>query len=116
VGGALRETTRRRLLRLEITTMVVAAVVPALLWNRNATATLGAFQWDVGYFAGLLPMILMALGLVCYLPVVRYRARPADHRFYEAEPHAWQGWAVVLYVLGFCLATQTAQLAHGAHP
>ena len=93
----------------------MAAVVPALLWHRHALDTLGQFQWDVGYLAGLMPLLLMVLGIACYVPVVRHRARPADQRFYQGEPHAWQGWAVVLYVLGFCLATQTAQLAHAVH-
>ena len=95
--------------------MVVAVVVPIVLWHRHAADTLGEFQWDLGYFAGLMPLVLMALGLACYVPVVRHRARPAGQRFYQAEPHAWQGWAVVLYLLGFCLATQTAQLAHVVH-
>jgi hypothetical protein len=112
----MRSTTQARLLRLEVATMVVAAVLPLVLWYRNAVATLGEFEWSVGYMAGLMPLLLMALGLACYVPVVRYRARPADHRFYQSQPHAWQGWAVVLYLLGFCLATQTAQMAHGFQP
>ena len=95
--------------------MVVAAAVPAVLWSDHARDTLHEFQWKLGYFAGLMPLVLMGLGIVCYLPVVRHRARRADQRFYQGEPHAWQGWAVVLYILGFCLATQTAQLAHSVH-
>ena len=94
--------------------MVVAAVVPVVLWSRHALDTLGQFAWSVGYLAGLAPLLLMALGLACYVPVVRHRARPGNQRFYEHEPNAWQGWAVVLYLLGFCLATQTAQLANGS--
>jgi hypothetical protein len=108
-----RAARQARMLRLELTTLVVAAVVPILLWHDNVLATLSAFRWELAWFTGLFPVALMVIGVLCYVPVVRYRARPADPRFYEPEPHAWQAWAVVLYTLGFCLSTQTAQLAHG---
>ena len=44
--------------------------------------------------------------------------RPADwrdreRRFYGRAMGAWYGWGVTLYLLGFALATQVAQIADG---
>ena len=115
-SSADRRARQLRLLRLELATLVVAAAVPIVLWHDIVLATLGVFRWQIGWFAGLIPSVLMALGLACHIPMVLHLARPADARFYRPAPHAWMAWAVCLYVLGFCLATQTAQLAYVGGP
>jgi hypothetical protein len=37
--------------------------------------------------------------------------RDPDRRFARRGTNAWAGWGVTLYLLGFALATQVAQIA-----
>ena len=53
----------------------------------------------------------MALGLLCFVPVAVEGWRDRDRRFYRAGTGAWFGWGVTLYLLGFGLASQVAQIA-----
>ena len=39
--------------------------------------------------------------------------RDGKDRFYRRGTGAWYGWGITLYVLGFALATQVAQIADG---
>lgn len=105
---------QRRRLRLELATLAVALALPVVLWHATFRAVVSAFDWQASYFFGLAPMTLMVLGVLCYLPVIAHRARrPEAARFYRAAPLAWQAWAICLYLLGFVLAAQVAQLARG---
>jgi hypothetical protein len=64
--------------------------------------------------AGWSPWILMALGLICSVPVAVQRWRDRDGRFYSNGSNAWAGWGVTLYILGFGLAAQVGQI-HSLH-
>ena len=54
------------------------------------------------------------LGLLCAIPVAVAHWRDREGRFYSTGSAAWSGWGVTLYVLGFGLASQVAQI-HGLH-
>jgi hypothetical protein len=91
-----------------------AAVLPIVLW-RDVIADIAAATADqrVSFMIlGWMPWALMALGLGCAVPVAVERRRSRAGRFYTAGSGAWQGWGVTLYLLGFALATQVAQI-HG---
>jgi hypothetical protein len=103
----------RRGLRLELATVVVAAVLPPILWHDTILAVADNHRWQLGYvLTGWMPWTLMALGLLCFVPIVVHRLRDRRSRFHRSQPLAWHGWAVSLYLMGFLLATQVAQIAH----
>jgi hypothetical protein len=89
-----------------------ALALPLVLWHRTISAIASEFHLDVRYLiTGWAPWGLMALGLLCLAiaGIVDWRSR--DHRFYRPGSAAWVGWGVSLYLLGFALATQVAQIA-----
>jgi hypothetical protein len=61
----------------------------------------------------LAPWLLMGLGLACFAYVMVLDRRDRDRRFYGTPTGAWFAWGVTLYLLGFGLATQVAQMAGG---
>jgi hypothetical protein len=92
---------------------VAAAAVPALLWHRVVAGIASEFRLDVRYLvAGWAPWVLMALGLTCLLVAGAIDWRQRDRRFYGPGSAAWVGWGISLYLLGFALATQVAQIVH----
>ena len=92
-----------------------AAALPIVLWHRVIADIAGEFRLDAQYLiTGWSPWVLMALGLL----VLRARggrglARPRPALPPRAARGAWFGWAITLYLLGFALATQVAQIADG---
>lgn len=94
--------------------ILAAAALPVALWHRVVAAIAGEFQLDLRYLvAGWSPWVLMGLGLLCAVPIWLEDRRDRDRRFYRSPRRAWAGWGVTLYLLGFALATQVAQIAHG---
>jgi hypothetical protein len=59
------------------------------------------------------PWLLMGLGLACFVYVFVLDRRDPEHRFYGQPTGAWFAWGITLYLLGFALATQVAQMADG---
>jgi hypothetical protein len=55
--------------------------------------------------------MLLGLGCLATAGILDWRRR--DRRFYRPGSAAWFGWGVSLYLLGFALATQVAQIADG---
>jgi hypothetical protein len=110
------ELRRRRSERVGAVGVLVAAALPVVLW-RHVIADLAegmrGQRWTV-VVAGWAPWALMVLGLACAIPVAIERWRTRDGRFYSQGAAAWTGWGVTLYILGFGLATQVAQI-HGLH-
>jgi hypothetical protein len=103
---------RRRSRRTGALGFVVAAVLPVVLWHHVITAIASEFHLDVRYLiTGWAPWVLMLLGLVCLAiaGVIDWRSR--DRRFYGPGSAPWVGWGISLYLLGFALATQVAQIA-----
>ena len=105
---------RRRARRIGAVGFAVAAALPVVLWHRVVADIAGEFRLDAKYLiTGWSPWVLMALGLLCFVPVVLEDWRDRDRRFHHSGTGAWLGWAVTLYLLGFALATQVAQIADG---
>jgi hypothetical protein len=93
---------------------LIALGLPVVLWHRVIADIASEFQLDLRYLVtGWSPWVLMGLGLACLATagVIDWRTR--DRRFYGPTGTAWVGWGVSLYVLGFALATQVAQIADG---
>ena len=90
----------------------LAAGLPVVLWHRTVDAIAADFRLEADYLVtGWTPWLLMAGGLLCFVPVALRDWRDPDRRFPARGTGAWSGWGVTLYVLGFLLATQVAQIA-----
>jgi hypothetical protein len=93
---------------------VGAAALPVVLWHRVVADIASEFRLEPTYLiTGWTCWALMVLGLLCGVPPALERWRDPDRRFYRRGTGAWYGWGVTLYLLGFALATQVAQIAHG---
>jgi hypothetical protein len=91
-----------------------ALALPIVLWHRVVADIASEFTFDVRYLVtGWSPWVLMALGLACLATAGVIDWRQRDRRFYGPASAAWVGWGVSLYLLGFGLATQVAQIADG---
>ena len=103
---------RRRARRAGAIGFAAALALPIVLWHDVIGDIAGEFRLDARYLlTGLTPWVLMALGLCCFVPVVVEDWRDRDRRFYRPGTGAWFGWGITLYLLGFGLATQVAQIA-----
>lgn len=78
------------------------------------TSILSDLEFDWRYLlSGATPWALMLLGLFFLLPVAWSAGRDPEGRWYPAARNAYAGWGVTLYLLGFGLATQVAQIWQG---
>jgi hypothetical protein len=103
---------RRRARRAGAAGFVLAAALPVVLWHGTIDAIAADFRLEVDYLVtGWSPWLLMLAGLLCFIPVAVRDWRDPDRRFPGRGTGAWSGWGVTLYVLGFLLATQVAQIA-----
>jgi hypothetical protein len=108
---AREERARRTARRAGAVGFVAAAALPVLLWRRTVAGIASEFELEATYLVtGWAPWLLMALGLLCFVPVLVSLAR-SRRRFYGGASGAWMGWGCALYLLGFALATQVQQLA-----
>jgi hypothetical protein len=91
-----------------------AAALPVVLWHRVVAGIASEFRLEPAYLiTGWTCWALMALGLLCGVPPAIERWRDPERRFYRRGTGAWYGWGVTLYLLGFALAAQVAQIADG---
>jgi hypothetical protein len=114
--GARREQELRRGRRargLGIAGLVAAAGLPVVLWRDVIAMVAQESELGMGYLTGWMPWVLMALGLLCFAYVLVLDAVNSRSRFHRPGGGAWMGWGVSLYLLGFALATQVAQIANG---
>jgi hypothetical protein len=106
------QAARRRARRTGAVGFVAACALPVLLWHRVIAAIASEFHLDVRYLvAGWAPWALMAMGLTCLAVAGVIDWRERERRFYGPGSGAWVGWGLSLYILGFALATQVAQIA-----
>ncbi len=97
--------------------IAAAAALPAALWHGVVAAIASEFRLEPAYLiTGWTCWALMALGVACLVPPAVEAWRDPGHRFHRRGTGAWYGWGVTLYVLGFALATQVAQIADGLSP
>jgi heme/copper-type cytochrome/quinol oxidase subunit 1 len=112
--AAAEQARRRQARRVGAAGFVTAVALPIVLWHRVIGDIASEFRIDARYLVtGWSPWVLMVLGLCCFIPVVLADWRDRDRRFYRAGTGAWFGWGITLYLLGFALATQVAQIADG---
>ena len=102
---------RRRARRVGAAGFLLAAVLPVVLWHRVIGGIASEFRLDLRYLVtGWAPWVLMLMGLGCFVAVLARDWRDPDRRFYAPGSGALMGWGVTLYLLGFLLATQVAQI------
>jgi hypothetical protein len=108
------ELSRRRARRVGAVGFAGALALPVVLWHRVVADIASQFEFDPKYLlTGWSPWVLMALGMVCFVVVWVIDRRDRARRFYGSGTGAWFGWGVTLYLLGFLLATQVAQITGG---
>jgi hypothetical protein len=108
---------RRTARRVGAIGFLVAWALPVLLWHAVIADISSEFTLEASYLVtGWSPWFLMAVGLVCLTRAGLMDLRNRDRRFYGQGTGAWVGWGVTLYLLGFGLATQVAQIAEGLTP
>lgn len=108
------EAGRRRARRVGAVGFVLALVLPFLLFGHVIGQVATGFRLDARYLLGWAPWTLMALGLLFFVPVAVSAGGDPESRWYPRARNAYAGWGITLYVLGFCLATQVAQLTQVA--
>jgi hypothetical protein len=95
---------------------LLAAALPALLFHRTIALVAESYQLTFRYLVGgWAPWALMALGLLFLLPVAISAGRDPESRLYPRARNAYAGWGITLYLLGFGLATQVAQIVDGSY-
>src|SRR3954449_923716 len=93
---------------------VAAAALPVVLWHRVIADIASQFRLEPTYLlTGWTGWALRALGLLGFRPAGSGDCRDRRRRYYSRGTGAWYGWGLTLYLLGFGLATQVAQIADG---
>jgi hypothetical protein len=86
-----------------------AAALPWLLWRDAIAAVASDFRMEADYLlTGWLGYGLIALGLLCLLPVAWSAGRNPGSRLYPRMRNAYMGWGMSLYLMGFAVAAQVA--------
>jgi hypothetical protein len=86
-----------------------AAALPWALWHRAIAVMASDFRLDADYLVtGWLGYGLIALGLLCLLPVAWSAGRQPGSRLYPRLRNAYMGWGLSLYLMGFAVAAQVA--------
>jgi hypothetical protein len=105
---------RRRARRVGAVGFTLACALPFVLWHNVMADIASQARVDLRYAVmECSPWVLMGLGLACFAYVWVLDRRDRDRRFYRQPTRAWFAWGVTLYLLGFGLATQVAQMAGG---
>ena len=108
------QLSRRRARRFGAAGFAVALALPFVLWHNVMADIASEARMDLRYVVmECSPWLLMGLGLACFAYVMVLDRRDRDRRFYGEPTRAWFAWGITLYLLGFALATQVAQMAHG---
>ena len=91
--------------------VLIAAALPVVLWHDVIAMIVGEYEPTFRYFVtAAMPWLLMVLGLLCAIPLAVSELRDRERRFHRQSGRAWAGWGVTLYLLGFALASQVAQI------
>jgi hypothetical protein len=108
------QLSRRRARRVGAAGFALAGALPLALWHNVMADIASEARVDLRYVVmECSPWLLMGLGLACFAYVWVLDRRDRDRRFYGEPTRAWFAWGVTLYLLGFGLATQVAQMAGG---
>ncbi len=94
---------------------LLAAAGPVLLFHGVVEVLAEQPRWsDLQYLSGWLPWALLAAGLAFLLPVAYSAGMNPDSRFFPRARGAYAGWGITLYLLGFLLAWQVANIQGAA--
>ncbi len=96
------------------TTVAIVGAAPFVVFQGILKDATTDFRWEFTYLvSGWAPFVLMVSGALWFVPVVLSMGRTGYSRFYlkPVTRHACQAWGLVTYLLGFCLAIQTSQIA-----
>jgi hypothetical protein len=86
-----------------------AAALPWALWHRAIGVMASDFRLEAEYLlTGWLGYALIAMGLLCLLPVAWSAGLGPSSRLYPRFRNAYMGWGVSLYMMGFAVAAQVA--------
>lgn len=103
---------RRRARVLGLAGLAGAAALPAALWHDQVALVAQGFRLELDYLVtGWTAYALLAAGIAFLVPVVLSIGRDPDSRFYPRGRAAYTAWGLVLYLLGFMLATQVAGIS-----
>jgi len=103
---------RRRAQLTGLVGFLLVASLPWVLWHRVIGEIASQFRLDLRYLlAECSPWFLITVGILFLLPVVLSVGRDPEGRFYPRARGAYAGWGATLYILGFALASQVAQIA-----
>jgi hypothetical protein len=98
---------------LALAGLVIAAVLPVLLWRRSIAAVASDFRLDVGYLVtGWAGYGLIAIGLLFLVPAALTVGRSPRGPLLRRR-NAYVGWGICCYLLGCALSAQVAQIADG---
>jgi hypothetical protein len=101
--------SRREKQLLGLAGFACAAALPWALWHRAIALMASDFRLDVDYLVtGWLGYVLIAVGLLCLLPVAWSAGRSPGSPLYPRMRNAYLGWGMSLYLMGFAVAAQVA--------
>jgi hypothetical protein len=91
---------------------LLAAALPALAWHGVALKLASQFRFHLGYLLSAWSgFALMALGLICFVPVLLSVGSEPEGRLYPQRRAAFVAWGASLYLLGLALSVQVAQMS-----
>ena len=96
--------------------VLALTILPIALWHRVLSDVLASFHWSFSYAVGeLSPWFLLAAGLAFLVPVALSAGRSPESRLYPRARRAYIGWGMVLYLMGFALVIQLAEVWRLSH-
>ena len=115
--GARQEAVlaRRRQARwLGACGFVAAGVMPVALFHRVVAVLAEQPRMELQYVTGWLPWTLLVAGMLFLLPVAWSAGLDPESRWFPRARAAYAGWGITLYLLGFLLAWQVANIQDAA--
>lgn len=92
--------------------LLVAGAAPAALYRHLLGQLMDGFALEFGFLVtGASGFALIALGLLCSLPVALSVGADPESRLYPRNRTALAGWGVSLYLMGLVLVAQIGAIA-----
>ena len=93
---------------------VAAGVMPVVLFHRVVSVLAEQPRMELQYVTGWLPWALLVVGMLFLLPVAWSAGLDPESRWFPRARAAYAGWGITLYLLGFLLAWQVANIQSAA--
>ena len=94
--------------------LALFSVAPFIVFHHTVSDAATHFHVEFNYLlSGWAPWTLIAVGILCFVPVVVSMGRSAYSRWSlpPGTRTAYEVWGATLYLLGLLLLTQTAQVS-----